>query len=428
MWPTRPRCGRRQLLFDGAGITLFINEEGRVGARVGDTEVLAAEPLRAQRWVRVAGSARAGELALAVADTVTSTSGSAGPGAGDDPPGRRLRRQAARPRSPSIVHSPITSCRTSNSAPDRSWDIRQARLLNAPTLAVTGRLWDDDTTDFRVAPDEYAAVYFHTDDLDDAGWEPTCSLTVPEDLVSGVYAFGLTAGSLTDHVPFVVRPRAGTSSGDIGLLLPTLTYQVYGNERLLDGGETGMAPIPQGEVTLDPADRWLSKHPEAGSSCYDHHADGDGVSLVSLRRPIPNLRPSFVWWITNSPERFGSDLYLVDWLEQRGEPFDVFTDHDLHAAGGGIARAISSDLDRDASRVLHRVDARRGTRLPRGRRAADVPRRQRFLLGDQHRPQPPPHRRGQARREWHPSVVVAAGRAAARNHRGAGWTVAVSGP
>ena len=332
VWPTRPRCGRRQLLLDGAGITLFINEEGRVGARVGDTQVLAAEPLRAQRWVRVAGSARAGELALAVADTVTSTSGSAGPGAGEI---RLADGFDGKLEAPFAFDRPLADHELSDEqlSPDRSWDIRQARLFNAPTLAVTGRLWDDDTTDFRVAPDEYAAVYFHTDDLDDAGWEPTCSLTVPEDLVSGVYAFGLTAGSLTDHVPFVVRPRAGTSSGDIGLLLPTLTYQVYGNERLLDGGETGMAPIPQGEVTLDPADRWLSKHPEAGSSCYDHHADGDGVSLVSLRRPIPNLRPSFVWWITNSPERFGSDLYLVDWLEQRGEPFDVFTDHDLHAAG-----------------------------------------------------------------------------------------------
>jgi N,N-dimethylformamidase len=220
--------------------------------------------------------------------------------------------------------------------PDRTWDLRGARLVNAPAVAVTGRRWDDDTTDFRAAPEQYGAVHFHSDDLEDAGWEPCCTLQVPPALESGVYAFELRAGDLEDHVPFVVRPAAGSPGGAIGLLLPTLTYQVYGNERLVAGGEGGMVPEPNRAFSLDPADHWLAAHPEAGRSCYDLHTDGHGVSLVSMRRPIPNLRPSFVWWVTEAPERFGSDLYVVDWLEERGEAFDVFTDHDLHADGAAL--------------------------------------------------------------------------------------------
>jgi N,N-dimethylformamidase beta subunit-like, C-terminal len=217
--------------------------------------------------------------------------------------------------------------------PDRTFDLREARLVNAPTLAVTGRHWDDDTTDFRAAADEYAAVHFHSDDLDDAGWEPCCMLEVPSGLASGVYAFELRAGELTDHVPFAVRPPSGSVQADVVLLLPTLTYQVYGNERLIAADGDGMAPAPLHEVHPDPADRWLAAHPEAGASCYDVHPGGHGISLVSMRRPIPNLRPSYVWWLNDSPERFAADLYLVDWLEEQGIPFDVVTDHDLHAEG-----------------------------------------------------------------------------------------------
>ena len=251
------------------------------------------------------------------------------------PPARAASTASSRSRSPSRGRSRTTSS-PADPPPDRTWDLRAARLVNAPTLAVTGRHWDDDTTDFRHAPDEYTAVHFHSDDLDDAGWEPSCALEIPAGLPSGVYAFELRAGDLTDHVPFVVRPPTGRRTAEIALLLPTLTYQVYGNERLVAAGADGMAPAPAHEVHLDPADRWLAAHPEAGASCYDVHPDGDGVSLVSQLRPIPNLRPSFVWWLNDSPERFAADLYLVDWLEEQGEPFDVITDHDLHAEGLGL--------------------------------------------------------------------------------------------
>ena len=49
---------------------------------------------------------------------------------------------------------------------------RHGRCVNLPMRAVTGRRFSGRTTDFREAPDEYAAIMFHDDDLADAGWEP----------------------------------------------------------------------------------------------------------------------------------------------------------------------------------------------------------------------------------------------------------------
>ena len=339
-WPTRPATGAEQVLLQREALTVFLGPDGRPGARCGAVEVRADRPLARERWACLTVVLGDDRLLLAVGDEIVGADGScpavdglvhlaasAGGGAHYD---GKLEDPFAYDRA--LTEAELRS----NPVPDRRWDLRDARLSNAPTLAVTGRHWDDDSTDFRAAPDEYGAVHFHSDDLDDAGWEPCCTLEVPSDLPSGVYAFELRAGDLEDHVPVVVRPPAGRPTAPVGLLLPTLTYQVYGNERLVAGGDGGMAPAADRAFTLDPADRWLAAHPEAGASCYDLHRDGHGVSLVSMLRPIPNLRPSFSWWVTESPERFGSDLYVVDWLEELGQPFDVFTDHDLHADGAAL--------------------------------------------------------------------------------------------
>ena len=77
--------------------------------------------------------------------------------------------------------------------------------------AVTGRRFSGRTTDFREAPEEYAAISFHDDDLADAGWEPDLELDLPGDLPSGVYALRLEADGASDHIPFAVRPPRGQS-------------------------------------------------------------------------------------------------------------------------------------------------------------------------------------------------------------------------
>ncbi|MDX6513017.1 MAG: hypothetical protein QOE36_2521, partial [Gaiellaceae bacterium] len=214
------------------------------------------------------------------------------------------------------------------------------RVVNMPTRAVTGHNWSGEEGDFRRRPEEYGAIHFHEDDLEDAGWERDFTLTVPEDLPSGVYAARLRAdGVPEDHVPFVLRPRTGVPTAEVAFLVPTLTYLAYANERLLArsaeifGEAAGEELLAEAENLKEPADRYLDAHPEVGASLYDTHLDGSGVCYSSRLRPIPNIRPRYRFWDTGAPERFPSDLYVTDWLEEKGFAFDAFADEDVHEDG-----------------------------------------------------------------------------------------------
>ena len=252
-WTRLPARGRRQVLLARGHLELFLDTEGLPSIRFGEACLSARHPLARESWTRLGVSFADGSVGLHVAGELVGTelaslgtpggpvTLAASAGGGDQFNGRLEELQID----------------------DRAYDIRHLRLVNGPTLAVTGRTWDDDTTDYRGAPDQYAAVHFHEDDLEDAGWRPVAELAIPAALPSGVYAFRLTTASLTDHVPFVVTPPRGHATAKIGLLLPTLTYLAYANERLIAAGEGGM--VPAGEaVRLDNADTWLSRTPRGG--------------------------------------------------------------------------------------------------------------------------------------------------------------------
>jgi N,N-dimethylformamidase len=207
-------------------------------------------------------------------------------------------------------------------------------FVNAPTRGVTGHNWDGSCYEWRHCPSMYGAVHFHDDDVEDVGWRETCTLTVPDDLRSGVYALRLRAGSHEDHVPFFVTAPAGREES-IALVLPTASYIAYANEhdatREMVQGPVGHTP------TLQPMDLLLMEHPDLGLSMYDHHSDGSGVALSSRRRPIVNMRPRHRFSLLGTWQ-FPSDLYIVDWLEQRGYRYDVLTDEDLHVRGAEALR------------------------------------------------------------------------------------------
>ena len=213
------------------------------------------------------------------------------------------------------------------------------RVVNMPTRAVTGHNWTGEEGDFRRRPEEYGAIHFHDDDLEDAAWEADFTLTVPADLPSGIYAARLRGGGAPEeHIPFVVRPPVGAPTAEVAFLVPTLTYLAYANERLLARsaelfGEAGEQMLAEAASLAEPADVYLSAHLELGASLYDVHSDGSGCCYSSRLRPIPNIRPRYRFWDTGAPERFPSDLYIVDWLEEKGFRFDAVTDHDVHEDG-----------------------------------------------------------------------------------------------
>ena len=228
-------------------------------------------------------------------------------------------------------------------ASDRITDVGphglHGRTINSPMRAVTGPTFTGQTTSFRLAPDEYGAIFFHDDDLEDAGWESDFAWQIPADLPSGVYAVHLQAGEAEDFIPFFVRPRRGTTTAPIAVLLPTYTYLAYANEQIT--WRNPDSPVPHDPLQhLQPQDHYIVAH--GLKSAYDHHADDTGVAFSSRLRPVLNLRPKYSTALILAPQHFPADLYLIDWLEAMGHSYDVLTDEDLHAEGTELLSPIAS--------------------------------------------------------------------------------------
>jgi N,N-dimethylformamidase len=202
--------------------------------------------------------------------------------------------------------------------------------VNMPARGMTGHNWRGIEENYRHAPQEYGAIHFHDDDLDECGWEPDIELRVPEGMKSDVYALRLTLGESEDYVPFFVRPPNGTATAKILFLVPTASYLAYANGVNLDS-PTGQSILGH-TLVYDEQDFYFYAHPEFGLSTYDLHSDGSGVCYTSWRRPIINMRPKYRH-ATGSVWQFPADLHLVDWLNAKGFEYDVATDHDLQREG-----------------------------------------------------------------------------------------------
>lgn len=218
----------------------------------------------------------------------------------------------------------ISSTKIEDSSPNQL----HGTAINMPMRAATGHLWRASEQCYTRALDEYAAIHFHSDDLSDACWQPDFHLQIPSDILSGVYAVRLTAGSETDDIPFFVVPGPSTPN-PIAFLAPTYTYLAYGNRHSWTG--TGIAS--ERGKTPDPADLFLARHPEVGRGLYDRHADGSGCCYSSSLRPLVQLRPDYRSLDSDGPRHFSADLLFLQWLERKGYAYDVITDAELHARG-----------------------------------------------------------------------------------------------
>jgi len=212
---------------------------------------------------------------------------------------------------------------------DRGPNGLHGTAINLPTRGVTGHNWSGDEVNHRHSPGEYGAIHFHSDDLDDVGWEVSFSWLVPANLKSGVYATRLTCGDDEDYLPFVVRPPRSTATAKIAYLISTFTYLAYANEHV-PPEPVELYPFLDRDAHLDEY-RYIAENKL--HSMYDVHADGSGVCYASWKRPMVNTRPKATFRIYSSPERLGTDLYLVDWLENFGFDYDAIADEQIHEEG-----------------------------------------------------------------------------------------------
>jgi N,N-dimethylformamidase len=223
---------------------------------------------------------------------------------------------------------------------DRGPNHLHGSTVNAPLRAVTGSNWTGHEPNFAHAPDQYRAIAFHDDDLDDARWSPDFELRVPKNLRSGFYAVHIVAGGDEDWVTFLVAPEKGHASSKIALLAPTVSYLAYANEHMVaDEVRSARSGVPYTEYLASATDyeRGLFQYILDNDlhSTYDAHADRTGVHYSSSRRPLANVRPCYHKPSVHFqiPHQLAADLYLIDWFEEKGIDYDVINDHILHDEG-----------------------------------------------------------------------------------------------
>ena len=211
-----------------------------------------------------------------------------------------------------------------------------AQLVNCPTRALTGYNWSGQNFDWKHARQEYGAIHFHDDDVDDARWDVDFQWTVPADFKSRFYAMKLTtAEGDEDYIPFWIVPRIGEEQSKIAVMVPTISYMAYANEHVAcnaGGAELFIYRVP----IMQHQNMFLAEHREYGGSIYDTHTDGSGICLSSRLRPILSIRPKYDHFLAQAPWQYPADLHLICWLETMGYDYDVITDEDV--TYDGLAR------------------------------------------------------------------------------------------
>lgn len=209
------------------------------------------------------------------------------------------------------------------------------QLVNLPTRAVQGSLWDGSAQSFLHAPRHYAAIHFHEDDIYDCKWDTDLEIEIPADMPSGIYGLKLTQGPAEDIVPFfVLAPKGQAKRSKICYLASTFTYQAYGNHARKNLDQTMRDRMADWQTPKGP-----DSHGGFGYSTYNFHPDGSGTCYSSRLRPLLTMRPGFLTFAIHEGSglrHFPADGHLTEWFDRKSLPFDVVTDEDLHREGVSV--------------------------------------------------------------------------------------------
>jgi N,N-dimethylformamidase len=381
IWPTTPEAGLQGIFTKwsadpAAGFGMFVEPTGALSLRLGGEVLAPSSPLRSFEWTFVAAAYDPDSSTASVWQLPTNGL-----------PGDRLSSPAARPTDrggPLVLGGHVTDggpLGTFNGKVDSprfyaralsgdeigrlaagedphelpdlvaAWELgvdtdddrvadraggHDGRCVNHPTRAVTGHGWRGEETAFHRRPEEFNAVLFHVDDLEDARWDPAFAYAPPTGTRSGMYAFRLrSAAGDEDWVPFFVRPPRGTADAPIAFLAPTFSYLAYANDHSAAAVHTETAAFDI-SAYYQPEDHYAIETPICG--LYDHHPDGLGVCYSSWRRPLATIRPTYHLPVARAAHQISADLHVIDWLEEKGFEHDLITDHDLHHEGVDLLR------------------------------------------------------------------------------------------
>ncbi len=395
IWPTRIGAGEQAVLSwagTAGSLTLGIGPDGafcRLATAMGTRELRTGTRLTERAWHDIACvlDPASGRLLLgqaphaprldldeaAACDTTVAggpaggiTGGLAGSGAAaiaadrSAAPVARYNGKIERPRILSgapaladLLAAQRSGVAVVGAAPIAAWDFSRAmqtdvvedagpaglhgRLVNLPTRAMTGSNWRGDVHRWTEDPAQYGAIHFHDDDIGDAGWRPSLSFVVPEDWTSGVYALHLEKDGARDNIVFYIRAKVPGSQAKVAFLAPTFSYTVYsqfqkaGRQALITDRSLAWGALAQAP----------DGHPEYGVSPYNLHSDGSGVVMSTMRRPLIDKRVNQIHLVDPSEGGSGlywvsADSYITDLLTRKDIPFEIITDHDVHAEGAAL--------------------------------------------------------------------------------------------
>ena len=361
VFPTLAKPHPQTILSVGDG-ALFIDGTGAAALRRGGAVAVASGPVPLHRWSRIdaAYDSAANRLTVTCTPMVAqiqamsghAEAGGSGGAALGGPvviAARMEEGQAGehfngRIEAPALYRGSSTETGTLIARWDFAQDISttiirdtgeaglDATLVNLPTRGVRGALWDGSEMCWRHAPQHYAAIHFHDDDIYDFEWDTDFSVTLPDDLPSGVYVMRIRCGDAEDAMPFFVCAPHGKPRARVCVLVSTYTYIVYGNHARPDF-------VPEWKERFE---RWNAyphnpaEHREYGLSTYNDHSDGSGICHASHRRPLFNLRPGYVTYgygESSGLRHFQADSHLMSWLHAKGIDYDLITDAELQAEG-----------------------------------------------------------------------------------------------
>lgn len=364
IWPTLPEDGPQTVISRrdpewGAGFALVLTPEG-MALEIGTARVVVGKKLRNRAWYRVWASAdpitgmlRVGQQPLKRAFAVDDEGEASmmapvpleleaeealliGAEAAKDRPARRcFNGKIEAPRVAGVGAWDFSRRMGTMEVEDTGPNALHGVLVNLPTRAMKGAAWTGTERNWQAAPQHYAAIHFHDDDLHDCGWITDFTFVVPKDMKSGVYGMQLRCGAHQDIIPFFVRPQVGKPQAKVCYLASTFTYQVYSNFSRAQFDQ----PFRDRVAAWKAAANYPDDHKDYGLSTYNFHRDGSGVAYSSHLRPLLTWRPNYLAYndaAGSGLRHLPADTHLTGWLDRMGVAYDVVTDHDLHERGVGI--------------------------------------------------------------------------------------------
>ena len=355
IWPTLPGDGEQAVLSAG-GFELYLDGGGALAASGGGVSVSTGKPLLARQWCKAQLSYDPASGTLSVKQEPAGIWGAAAEASVSAPmaaydtsqpvliaaalrEGHADRHFDGKIEAPSIksgsqIAAQWDFARLTNSLTieDTGPGGHHGRLVNHPARAMTGAAWDGSQMNWQLKPEHYGAIHFHRDDIYDFGWETDLEWTVPEGFTSGVYVLRITQGEHEDAIPFYVVPPKGKRTADLAVLASTFTHVIYGNHSRPDFKPEWMdRHLARGGYPNNPA-----QYEELGTSTYNFHRDGAGICHCSHLRPLLNTRPGYYtmgYGEGSGLRHFQADSHLIWWLHEKGIPYDIITDRELHEEG-----------------------------------------------------------------------------------------------